>query len=184
MNARLVGIANVHNKNSVTISKRKELMNMKYAVLFGRILYSAIFVLAGVGHFSEEKIGLAASQGVPFASILVPISGIMAIVGGLSVALGFKAKYGAWILAMFLVPVTIMMHRFGSVPDNDGIQLVMFMKNVALLGGALLIAYFGSGPLSFDVALRRRQGAAFTRTQAERVDTVNAYHELKSRRAV
>jgi len=153
---------------------------MKYAVLFGRIFYSAIFVLAGAGHFSEEKIALAASQGVPFAPILVPISGIMAIVGGLSVALGFKAKYGAWVLAMFLVPVTMMMHRFGSIPDNDGIQLAMFMKNVALLGGALLIAYFGSGPLSIDAARRPRQGAASTRKQADRVDTIKVHRHPKN----
>jgi putative oxidoreductase len=150
-------------------------MNMKCAVLFGRIFYSAIFVLAGVGHFSEEKIGLAASQGVPFASILVPISGIMVIVGGLSVALGFKAKYGAWILATFLVPVTIMMHSFGSVSDNDDIQLVMFMKNVALLGGALIIAYFGSGPLSLDAALLRLRSAAFTRRQVKRMDKIKVH---------
>ncbi len=148
---------------------------MKFTVLLGRIFYSAIFVLAGVGHFSEEKIGLAVSHGVPFASILVPISGIMAIVGGLSVALGFKAKYGAWILAMFLVPVTLMMHSFGSAPDDNVIQMVMIMKNVALLGSSLIIAYFGSGPLSLDAVLRRRQSAAFTRKQAERVDRIKAH---------
>jgi putative oxidoreductase len=153
---------------------------MKCMVLLGRIFYSAIFVLAGVGHFSEEKIGLAASQGVPFASILVPVSGIMAIVGGLSIALGYKARYGAWILAMFLVPVTIMMHPFGSTPDNDGIQLVMFMKNIALLGSALLIAYFGSGPLSLDAVLGRRQSAAFTRKQAERVDRIKTHRPAES----
>jgi putative oxidoreductase len=165
----------VYYKGSVKKPRRKELVNMKYSVLFGRIFYSAIFVLAGLSHFSDKTIGLAASQGVPFPSILVPISGIMAIVGGLSVALGVKAKYGAWILAMFLVPVTIMMHNFGSVPDNDGIQLVMFMKNVALLGGALLIAYFGSGPLSLDAAYRRRQSFPFTLKQAERGDKIKVH---------
>lgn len=148
---------------------------MKYVVLVGRIFYSAIFVLGGPGHFSEKTIGLAASHGVPFPSLLVPVSGIMAIVGGLSVALGFKARYGAWILAMFLVPVTAMMHTVGPVPDDNGVQLVMIMKNVALLGGALLIAYFGSGPLSLEAAHRRRQSAAFTRNQAERVDTIRVH---------
>jgi putative oxidoreductase len=152
--------------------KEKELMNMKYAALFGRIFYSAIFVLGGLSHFSEKTIGLAASQGVPFASILVPISGIMATMGGLSVALGFKAKYGAWMLAMFLVPVTLMMHSFGSTPDDNAIQMVMIMKNVALLGGALLIAYFGSGPLSLDW---RRQSATFTRKQAGRFNNIKVH---------
>lgn len=133
---------------------------MKYTASVGRILYSAIFILAGAGHFSEEKIALAASYDVPFASILVPISGIMAIAGGLSVALGFIANYGAWLLAMFLVPVTIMMHNVGAVPEENGVQLVMFMKNLALLGSALLIAYHGSGPLSLDDVIQRKWRAA------------------------
>ncbi|HUN64889.1 MAG TPA: DoxX family protein [Bacteroidota bacterium] len=143
---------------------------MKYAALYGRIFYSGFFVLSGLGHFSYKTIGYAASQGVPFPSILVPVFGIMAIVGGFSVALGFKAKYGAWILAIFLVPVTIFMHNFWSIPDYNGIQQAMFMKNVSLMGGALLIAYFGPGPLSLDSAHRFRQNFAFMRKHAVRVE--------------
>ena len=76
----------------------------------------------------------------------------MALVGGLSILLGYKAKWGAWILVAFLVPVTVMMHRFWGIidPQMATMQGAMFMKNLSMLGAALLIAYFGAGPLSLD----------------------------------
>ena len=132
---------------------------MKYIVLLGRVLYSSIFVMAGMTHFSAQTIGYAAAQGVPFASIAVPLSGVMAIFGGLSVALGYKAKYGAWVLALFLLPVTVMLHNFWAVTDPMMAQMqqVMFMKNLTMLGTALLISYFGSGPASLDALLSAHQ---------------------------
>ena len=84
------------------------------------------------------------------ASVALPLSGVLAILGGLGVALGYKATWGAWLLVVFLVPVTLMMHRFWGLTDPAAgmMQQVMFMKNLALLGTALLIAAVGSGPLS------------------------------------
>ena len=86
------------------------------------------------------------------ASIAVPLSGIMALLGGLSVALGYKAKWGAWLLVFFLIPVTLMMHNFWVVKDPMMAQMqeAMFMKNLALLGAALFISQVGSGSLSLD----------------------------------
>jgi putative oxidoreductase len=80
----------------------------------------------------------------------VPLSGIFALAGGLSVLLGYRARVGAWFIALFLVPVTFMMHKFWAVHDPmmAQIQMIMFMKNVSILGGALLISQFGAGPLS------------------------------------
>lgn len=103
--------------------------------------------------------------GVPVASILVPLSGVIALAGALSVILGYQAKLGAWLLVLFLVPVTVVMHRFWGLTDPMMAQLQrgMFLKNVSILGGALLIAYFGAGPLSVDArrrsSRRREQGA-------------------------
>jgi putative oxidoreductase len=113
---------------------------------------AAIFVLAVGSHFSSKAIATATSQGVPFANVLVPLSGIIATVGGLSVAFGYHAKLGAWLLVLFLIPVTLTMHRFWGVHDPQMAQLqqAMFMKNLSILGGALLVAYFGAGPLSVD----------------------------------
>jgi len=125
---------------------------MKYAVLAGRILFSLIFLIGGLGHFSAQSIGYAASQGVPMASFLVPVSGVIAIIGSLSVITGYKAKLGAWLLVIFIIPVTFSLHRFWNIPDPmvKQMDMVMFLKNIGLLGGALFIAFFGAGPLSID----------------------------------
>ena len=136
---------------------------MKYLVLLGRVFYSSIFVMAGLSHFSEQTIGYAAAQGVPLASLAVPLSGVMAILGGLSISFGYKAKAGAVLLALFLVPVTFMLHNVWAVTDPmmARVQQAMFMKNMAMLGAAMLITYFGSGPLSLDSrvrVLRTRRG--------------------------
>jgi len=123
---------------------------LSYVGLLGRIFFSAIFIMSGPNHFKAETIGYAAAQGVPLASIAVPLSGIIALLGGLSIALGYRAKLGAWLIVLFLVPVTLMLHRFWGVSDPQaaGLQLAMFMKNLSMLGAALLIARMGSGPLS------------------------------------
>jgi putative oxidoreductase len=125
---------------------------MNYLVLLGRILYAAIFIMAAPGHFSAGAIGYAASQGVPLASIAVPVSGLIALAGGLSILLGYRAKWGAWLIVLFLVPVTVMMHNFWAMTDPNAAQMqqIMFMKNLSMLGAALMIAHFGSGPLSLD----------------------------------
>jgi len=129
---------------------------MKYIVLIGRILFSLIFFMSGFHHFSRQSIDYAASQHVPGASFLVPASGILAMAGAISIMSGYKAKLGAWLIVMFLVPVTLMMHNFWAVPDPmmKQMQMAMFMKNLSMLGGALVIAYFGAGPLSLDIKNR------------------------------
>jgi putative oxidoreductase len=125
---------------------------MKFLVPLGRLLFSLVFILSSFGHFSAEEIQYAASKGVPLPSLLVPLSGIIALLGGLSILLGYKARYGAWAIILFLVPVTLMMHNFWTINDpfEAKMQLIHFTKNLAILGGALLIAYFGGGPFSLD----------------------------------
>jgi putative oxidoreductase len=123
---------------------------MKYVSLLGRILFALIFVTAGFAHFSKAEIGYAESAGVPMASIAVPLSGIIAIIGGLSIALGYKARLGAWLIVLFLVPVTVALHAFWKVADPQMMQMqeAQFFKNVSMLGAALLITQIGSGPAS------------------------------------
>ena len=134
--------------------------HMKYALLAGRQLFSVIFIIASAGHFSPRTIEAATAHGVPLPGLLVPLSGIIALVGGLSVLLGFQTRLGAWLLVIFLVPVTVMMHNFWSVSDPMALQIekAMFLKNVTMLGGALLISYFGAGPLSVDALMSQRKG--------------------------
>ncbi len=125
---------------------------MRSIVPVARLLFVALFLMSAPGHFKAQTIAYAAEQGVPFAAILVPFSGLMALAGGLSILVGWHARAGAWLLVAFLVPVTLAMHAFWAVPDPmmRMMQMAMFMKNLGLLGGALLITYFGAGPASLD----------------------------------
>src|SRR5690242_7942068 len=141
--------------DSIAISKNAEATSVWHSalVVLGRFLFALIFVMAGANHFNKQTIGYAASQGVPLAAIAVPLSGVLAIAGGLSILLGYRARLGAWLIVLFLIPVTLMMHKFWTVADPmmAQIQMILFMKNVSMLGGALLISYFGAGPFSLDV---------------------------------
>jgi putative oxidoreductase len=132
-------------------------VSMRYIVLAGRVFYSAIFLMTFT-HFSPQAIGFAAQQGVPAAGLLVPLSGVIAMAGALSVLLGYRARIGAWLLVLFLVPVTLTLHNFWAVADPmmHQMQQAMFMKNLSMLGAALLISYFGAGPLSLDARRSRR----------------------------
>ena len=108
---------------------------MKYLVVIGRVFFSLIFLMTLMGHFKQQTIDYVSTQGVPAASILVPLSGIIASVGALSIILGYKAKAGAWLLIIFLLPVTFYMHAFWKETDPMKIQMQManFMKNISNL---------------------------------------------------
>jgi putative oxidoreductase len=82
---------------------------------------------------------------------------VVAIADGLSILLGYRAKLGAWLIVLFLIPVTLMLHKFWTVQDPmmAQIQMILFMKNVSMLGGALLISQFGAGPFSLDARRSR-----------------------------
>ncbi|OGW40102.1 MAG: DoxX family protein [Nitrospirae bacterium GWD2_57_9] len=131
---------------------------MDQMVLFGRILYSAVFLVSVPAHFTEGTIQYGASQGVPMAGFFVPLAGIVALLGGLSILIGYKAKEGAWLIVLFLAPVTLMVHHFWNIADPAAaaVHQVHFVKNLSLLGAALLISYFGSGPMSLEGWAKRR----------------------------
>ena len=126
-----------------------------------RALFAALFLSAGPSHFNPATIAYAQSAGVPFAAFLVPASGVLAFLGGLSVLVGWHARLGAAMIVAFLVPVTLTMHAFWTVKDPmmAQIQYAMFMKNLGLLGGALLLAHFGAGPHSLDAQRATASGS-------------------------
>ena len=125
---------------------------MRALVPVGRALYALIFIVSVFGHFSSATIEHAAAHGVPVATVLVPAAGLLALVGGVSVLLGYRARFGAFLLVLFLVPVTLVMHRFWGIADPQlaEIQRIMFLKNLSMIGGALLLMYHGPGPVSLD----------------------------------
>jgi putative oxidoreductase len=133
-------------------------MSMTLLAPIGRLLFAAIYIISIATHMQPASIAYAKQVGLPAAAFLVPASGILAGLGGLSVALGYHARVGAALIALFLIPVTLTMHNFWAVKDPmmAQMQMAMFMKNLSMLGGALLISQFGAGPLSLDA--RRDSG--------------------------
>src|SRR6185436_10398927 len=95
--------------------ERKRPVHVLYLV--GRVLFALIFIVAAPRHFTAEGIHHAADLGVPLAALCVPLSGLMALAGGLSVASGYRTQWGAWLLIAFLIPVTVMMHGFWRLHD-------------------------------------------------------------------
>lgn len=122
---------------------------MQYAPLVGRILFAAIFILTGFSHFGDagNMVGMVPSF-LPAPTFFVYLTGAMLLVGGLSVLAGFKAKMGGLILAAFLIPTALLVHAPNAGADQ--IAMMMMMKDLSMGGAALLIAYFGAGPMSMD----------------------------------
>jgi putative oxidoreductase len=114
---------------------------MRAIVPIGRALFALIFITSVFSHFSSATIDAAAAHGVPLAAIVVPIAGLVAFAGGLSILLGYRARFGAFLLLVYLVPVTLVMHKFGDI---------FFMHNLSLIGTSLLVMYYGPGPISLD----------------------------------
>lgn len=116
--------------------------------LAARILISTIFIMAAINK-SMDLLGseqYMAAYGVPAAGVLLVLSIIIEIFGGLSILLGFKAKWGAIALFIFLIPTTLIFHT----EVTDQIQSIMLLKNFAIMGGLLMVANYGSGPYSLD----------------------------------
>lgn len=122
-----------------------------YTALIGRILLAALFLRAGINHlinFSGTQQAIA-SQGLPATGLLAILTVIVLIVGSLSVILGFKAHLGAWLLIGFLIPATLVFHLS---------EMTEFLKNVALIGGLLMVVAYGPGPISLDHSSTGRSG--------------------------
>jgi putative oxidoreductase len=119
---------------------------MDVVFLIGRILFVLVFVFSGATiHLIHGRQGIAAARmyGVPMAELGVPLTGIMAVAGGLLVALGLWGDLGALLIAAFLLLITPLMHAFWreTEPMQKQMQTVNFVKNTALLGGALVLFY-------------------------------------------
>jgi putative oxidoreductase len=144
---------------STTVSQRTGARSVPVGaiVILGRLFFVLIFLMAAPNNFSKQGIAYAASQGAPLASLGVPLMGIISLVGGLSILLGYRAKVGAWLIIAFLLIVTPIMHKFWGVADPmmAQVQMINFLKNFSMLGGALLITQFGAGPLSLDARRAR-----------------------------
>ena len=116
---------------------------MDLIFVIGRILFGGFFLMSGINHFTklEAMTGYAKYKKLPAAKLGVLISGLMLVIGGLSVILGYYADLGALLLAIFLVLAAVIFHNFWKETDATAKQNEMlgFMKDIALAGAALII---------------------------------------------
>lgn len=116
---------------------------MDIIFLIGRILFGGYFLVAGIRHLknTDAYSNMAASAGVPSPKVSVILSGLLIIVGGAGVILGFEPVISLALIVIFLVPVTYKMHAYWKLedPQQKMQQKINFEKNVALTGAALAL---------------------------------------------
>lgn len=128
-------------------------------LLIGRVLLALMFILSGFGKLGDlaGTAGYIASGGLPFASLLAPVVGLLELLGGLAIVVGFQARWAALVLGLFTLAASVLFHKFWAVPaDQAFVQQLLFMKNLSVAGGLFTVAALGAGALSVDA---RRQPA-------------------------
>ena len=121
--------------------------------VIGRILLSMIFVMSAVNKVLnwDKTIEKMTSEGMEFVPVLLLGAIAFEFFGGLSVALGCWARLGACMLIVFLIPTTLIFHDFWTYEgQQQQMQMINFMKNLAILGGLFLVLGRGAGSLSVD----------------------------------
>jgi putative oxidoreductase len=129
-----------------------------YFSLVGRLLLAFLFVPAGITKISgfEGTAGYIASVGLPLPQLGAILAIVVEIGAGLALALGWRTRWAALILAVFTVVATFLFHNFWAMPaDKAFLQQLMFFKNIAVVGGLFIVAAFGAGSLSLDAKAGR-----------------------------
>ena len=116
--------------------------------LVGRILLAAIFLLSGIKKIRtfEATAASMGEQGIFIPQVLLVGAIICLMLGSLALILGLKARWGAILLIVFMIPTTLIYHP----PNGNENDLIQFMKNLSIVGALLLVVAFGAGPVSFD----------------------------------
>ena len=140
--------------------------------LAGRVLLAAMFVIAGFGKIANfaGTVGYMQSQGVPAASALAVLAILAEVGGGIALIVGFQTRLAALGLAIFTLIASLIFHPFWSLPAAEQmVPQLLFMKNVSIIGGLLVVAAFGAGRWSLDAARgafgAERPGAASAQLQ-------------------
>ena len=126
---------------------------MIFVEFIGRILLSALFLIEGIGKISmqEDVMMYMEDYGVP-GILFVPAT-ILEILFPLFLIVGYKTKWAAAVMALFTFAVAIIFHT----NFNEGMQLMFFLKDVAIAGGFLIIVAFGPGKISLDHYFNSKQ---------------------------
>ncbi|MCA9110251.1 MAG: DoxX family protein [Planctomycetaceae bacterium] len=120
----------------------------QWAACLGRVLLSLIFVMSGVHKITawNETASQMESEGMPIVPLFLLGAIVFELLGGLSVMLGIMARRGAVVLIIFLIPTTLIFHDFWTYEGHEQqMQMINFMKNLAIMGGLFVVAALGPG---------------------------------------
>jgi putative oxidoreductase len=129
-------------------------------IVVARILLALMFVLAGIGKLTglEGTAGYIASKGLPAPMLLAAAAGALELGAGVLLIVGWQARWAALALATFTLVASFIFHNYWAMPEAQQMtQQLMFLKNIAVVGGLLFVFAFGAGALSLDA---RRHAAA------------------------
>ena len=121
--------------------------------LIGRIFLAVIFVVSGFGKIAgfAGLVGAIASKGLPAAQVFAVATIVIEVGVALMLVAGWKARWAAFLLAGFTAIVTFFFHNFWAVPEAQRLMAqINFMKNLALVGGLMMVMAYGPGRLSID----------------------------------
>ncbi len=124
-----------------------------FILLAARLCIAAVFIGASINKFMffQETIEYMATKNLPAIPLLIVLAAAVEFFGGLSLVLGYKTRFGAFILLAFLVPTTFIFHDFWNAsPADVQLQQIMFLKNLAIFGGLLYVFCEGAGGLAID----------------------------------
>lgn len=124
--------------------------------LSGRMLLSVMFLISGVFKVAgySQMVGYATAVHLPMPGVAIAAAAVLELALGLAILAGFKTRVSAWVLFLYLIPVTFFFHNFWAVQGQaQQVQMANFLKNAAIMGGLLVLAVNGAGAYSADAAL-------------------------------
>jgi putative oxidoreductase len=122
--------------------------NAPAAILLGRVMLAVIFLLSGFGKLTaiSGTAGYFGSLGLPLPTVTAVVVGLIELLGGLAVLVGFQTRIVGWLMAIFTVATALVAHTGWA----DQAQMINFLKNLAIAGGFIVLASSGAGSLSID----------------------------------
>lgn len=121
--------------------------------LAGRLLLAALFLPAGIGKITgfAGTVGYISSAGLPLPTVAAAVAILVEVGGGLALVAGFGTRLAALVLALFTLVASFFFHAYWGVPAEQAfVQQLLFFKNIAVVGGLLVLAAHGAGAWSLD----------------------------------
>ncbi len=121
--------------------------------LAARVLMALLFLIAGFGKIGgfEGTVGYIASKGLPLPQLGAVIAVVVEFLGAIALIVGFQTRLVAFIMAVFTVAAGVFFHNYWAMPaEQVYVNQIMFMKNLSIAGGLLMMSAFGAGALSMD----------------------------------